>query len=135
MQQAHDYLSELELKPNPSEAPKSLALKAKKRAPQVLFRTESPCDQLVPSEEQKVLPSTLDQPQSTGGCMAAVDFSDVSLDWGLGKLVRSVLLRCAIEVGWRLYCCLQDRCTNLPDFSSRVLQVIWVGTHPRVMIF
>ena len=99
MQQAHDFLNELELKPNPSEAPKAPVLKAKKRAPQVLCRTESPCDQLLSSVEQKFLPNTFDQPESTGGCAAAVDFSDVSLDWGLGKLVRSVSLCGIIAVG------------------------------------
>jgi hypothetical protein len=87
IQQAHDFLSELELKPpTTTEGSKATALKAKKRAPQVLFRTENTCDQLASCGDAKLLPNALDQTQ---GGAAAIDFSDVSLDWGLGKLVSN----------------------------------------------
>ena len=87
IQQAHDFLSELELKPPSStEVSKAPALKAKKRAPQVLFRTQNACDQLVSSGDATLPPNALDQTQ---GGAAAIDFSDVSLDWGLGKLVSN----------------------------------------------
>jgi hypothetical protein len=86
IQEAHDFLSELELKP--LSAIKTAAPKAKKRAPQILCRTDNDCDQLVSSGDLKLsAPNAFDQPQ--GGCAASVDFSDVSLDWGLGKLVSN----------------------------------------------
>ena len=99
MQHAHDLLSELESKP--ADVPSAPDLKPKKRSQQVLCRTEHAFDHLESSGESELEVSSLVQPHDGGA--AAIDFSDVSLDWGLGKL---------------------ERCTNLPDFSSRVLQVI-----------
>jgi hypothetical protein len=89
IQKAHDCIRELELNPSTSDAasaevPKEV--KSKKRCPQALYRTECHHDQLGSSGKAPVATSSLALPQT--GSAAAVDFSDVSLDWGLGKLVR-----------------------------------------------
>lgn len=90
MQQAHDFLSELELKPaSTSASPNAPDLKAKRRNLQVLCRTNDPCDQLGSALDVEMPPDGTAQPKSGGA--AAVDFSDVSLDWGLGKLVSNRL--------------------------------------------
>jgi hypothetical protein len=90
IQQAHDFLSELEIKPaSTSASPNAPELKAKRRNMQVLYRTNDPCDQLGSGLDAELPPDGAVQPKSGGA--AAVDFSDVSLDWGLGKLVSNRL--------------------------------------------
>lgn len=90
IQQAHDFLSELEIKPAfTSASPNAPELKAKRRNMQVLYRTNDPCDQLGSGLDAELPPDGAVQPKSGGA--AAVDFSDVSLDWGLGKLVSNRL--------------------------------------------
>ncbi len=89
MQQAHDFLRELELKPasTTSTSPNAPELKAKRRNLQVLCRTNDPSDQLGSAFDAELPLDSAVQPKSGGA--AAVDFSDVSLDWGLGKLVSN----------------------------------------------
>ena len=123
IQKAHDFICELELNPSTSASAKSLEfskeLKSKRRSEQILSRTENDYDQLGSSGEAKSVPNSVGQPHT--GSSAVVDFSDVSLDWGLGKLVSSMPMLRGSCLDSR--CLLQERCTNLPDFSSRVLQV------------
>ena len=82
IQQAHSFLSELELKPTASKVTEP---KSKKRSLQNLSRTEHDFEQL-----GAIGVSEIQARGSADGCAAAVDFSDVSLDWGLGKLVRTL---------------------------------------------
>jgi hypothetical protein len=88
MQKAHDCIGELELSHSASVATRaelSKVVKSKKRSPQVLFRTDNGYDCLGSSDKAETEASSSAQPQT--GSAAVVDFSDVSLDWGLGKLV------------------------------------------------
>jgi len=88
MQHAHDLLSELESKPtSATEAPKAPDVKPKKRSQQVLCRTDNSYDQLQSAGESELEVRGLTRPHASAS--AAVDFSDVSLDWGLGKLVSN----------------------------------------------
>ena len=92
MQKAHDFICELELNPSTSASTESLEfskeLKSKRRSEQILSRTENDYDQLGSSGEANSVPNGVAQLQT--GSSAVVDFSDVSLDWGLGKLVSKM---------------------------------------------
>jgi hypothetical protein len=89
IKKAHDCIGELELIPSADATKPEVAkdVNSKKRCPQVLFKTESDHDRLGSSDKEGKATTSSAEPQT--GSAAVVDFSDVSLDWGLGKLVNN----------------------------------------------